>query len=141
MTYEVPGGRSGERGGEAASARISRRGLLGAAGGGALALGLAGAALTGAAPAARAARTDGVDAGDIPQPPQLPPGFWKTFTSQYFSVGDGVRLHAVTGGDGPPLLLIHGWPETWYAWRLVMPALARDFQVIAVDQRGIGLSD
>ena len=42
---------------------------------------------------------------------------------------------------GPPLLLVHGWPETWYAWRLLMPALARDFEVIAVDQRGIGLSD
>ena len=39
------------------------------------------------------------------------------------------------------MLLVHGWPETWYAWRLVMPALARDHQVIAVDQRGIGLSD
>ena len=36
---------------------------------------------------------------------------------------------------------MHGWPETWYAWRLLMPALARDFEVIAVDQRGIGLSD
>jgi pimeloyl-ACP methyl ester carboxylesterase len=47
----------------------------------------------------------------------------------------------VIGGDGPPLLLVHGWPETWYAWRMLMPTLARDFQVIAVDQRGIGLSD
>ena len=46
----------------------------------------------------------------------------------------------VTGGDGPPLLLVHGWPQTWYAWRLVMPALARDFQVIVPDQRGCGLS-
>ncbi len=46
----------------------------------------------------------------------------------------------VTGGDGPPLLLVHGWPQTWYAWRLVMPALARDFTVIAPDQRGCGLS-
>jgi pimeloyl-ACP methyl ester carboxylesterase len=54
---------------------------------------------------------------------------------------DDLRLHAVIGGDGPPLLLIHGWPQTWYAWRMVMPALARDFEVIAVDQRGIGLSD
>ncbi len=36
---------------------------------------------------------------------------------------------------------MHGWPETWYAWRLVMPVLARDFEVIAVDQRGMGLSD
>jgi pimeloyl-ACP methyl ester carboxylesterase len=52
-----------------------------------------------------------------------------------------VRLHAVIGGDGPPLLLVHGWPETWYAWRALMPALARDFEVIAVDQRGIELSD
>ncbi len=51
-----------------------------------------------------------------------------------------MRLHAVTGGDGPPLLLVHGWPQTWYAWRMLMPALARDFFVIAVDQRGIGLS-
>jgi pimeloyl-ACP methyl ester carboxylesterase len=38
-------------------------------------------------------------------------------------------------------LLIHGWPQTWYAWRMLMPALAKDFTVIAVDQRGIGLSD
>jgi pimeloyl-ACP methyl ester carboxylesterase len=36
---------------------------------------------------------------------------------------------------------VHGWPENWYAWRLLMPELARDFEVIAVDQRGIGLSD
>jgi pimeloyl-ACP methyl ester carboxylesterase len=46
----------------------------------------------------------------------------------------------VTGGDGPPLLLVHGWPQTWYAWRLIMPALARDFFVVAPDQRGTGLS-
>ena len=52
-----------------------------------------------------------------------------------------MRLHAVIGGNGPPLLLVHGWPQTWYQWRLVMPALARNFTVIAVDQRGIGLSD
>jgi pimeloyl-ACP methyl ester carboxylesterase len=52
-----------------------------------------------------------------------------------------VRLHAVTGSEGPPLLLVHGWPQTWYYWRLVMPDLARDYSVVAVDQRGIGLSD
>ena len=52
-----------------------------------------------------------------------------------------LRQHAVIGGDGPPLLLVHGWPQNWYAWRLVMPALARDFEVIAPDQRGIGLTD
>jgi pimeloyl-ACP methyl ester carboxylesterase len=72
--------------------------------------------------------------------PRLPIGFTDTFTSRFIDAGD-VRLHAVIGGDGPPLLLIHGWPGSWYYWRLVMPALARDFTVIAVDQRGIGLSD
>ncbi|HZA85096.1 MAG TPA: alpha/beta fold hydrolase [Actinomycetes bacterium] len=70
----------------------------------------------------------------------LPAGFTDTFTSRYVDTGE-LRLHAVTGGDGPPLLLVHGWPQTWYAWRMLMPALARDFQVVAVDQRGIGLSD
>jgi pimeloyl-ACP methyl ester carboxylesterase len=78
--------------------------------------------------------------GSVAGAPNLPAGFDDTFTSRYIETGD-VRLHAVIGGDGPPLLLVHGWPETWYAWRLLMPALARDFQVIAVDQRGIGLSD
>jgi pimeloyl-ACP methyl ester carboxylesterase len=72
--------------------------------------------------------------------PHLPAGFNDTFESRYIDAGD-VRLHAVIGGTGPPLLLIHGWPETWYAWRLLMPALAQDFRVIAVDQRGRGLSD
>ena len=78
--------------------------------------------------------------GSVSGAPNLPAGFTDTFTSRYIDTGD-VRLHAVIGGDGPPLLLVHGWPETWYAWRLLMPALARDFTVIAVDQRGIGLSD
>jgi ribosomal protein S18 acetylase RimI-like enzyme len=72
--------------------------------------------------------------------PNLPAGFTGTFTSRFVGTG-GLRLHAVTGGDGPPLLLVHGWPQTWYAWRMLMPSLARDFSVVAVDQRGIGLSD
>jgi pimeloyl-ACP methyl ester carboxylesterase len=72
--------------------------------------------------------------------PNLPEGFRDVFASRYVETGE-LRLHAVIGGDGPPLLLVHGWPETWYAWRLVMPALARDFQVVAVDQRGVGLSE
>jgi pimeloyl-ACP methyl ester carboxylesterase len=77
--------------------------------------------------------------GRRPRPPHLPAGFRRTFRSRFIDAGE-VRLHAVIGGKGPPLLLVHGWPENWYAWRRVMPALARDFQVIAVDQRGIGRS-
>jgi pimeloyl-ACP methyl ester carboxylesterase len=78
--------------------------------------------------------------GSVSGAPILPAGFTDTFTSRSIDTGT-LRLHAVIGGDGPPLLLVHGWPQTWYQWRLVMPALARDFQVIAADQRGIGLSD
>src|SRR5215813_9419186 len=78
--------------------------------------------------------------GSVSGAPNLPAGFADTFTSRYVDTGE-VRLHAVTGGDGPPLLLVHGWPQTWYAWRMLMPTLARDFFVVAVDQRGIGLSD
>src|SRR5919199_200586 len=77
--------------------------------------------------------------GSVSGAPNLPAGFTDTFTSRYIDTG-ALRQHAVTGGDGPPLLLVHGWPQTWYAWRLVMPALARDFSVVAPDQRGIGLS-
>ena len=72
--------------------------------------------------------------------PNLPEGLADTFTSRYIDTGE-VRLHAVIGGTGPALLLVHGWPETWYAWRLLMPTLAEHFTVIAVDQRGVGLSD
>ena len=78
--------------------------------------------------------------GSVSGAPGLPAGFMDTFESRYIDIGE-LRLHAVIGGDGPPLLLVHGWPETWYAWRLLMPALARNFEVVAVDQRGIGLSD
>jgi pimeloyl-ACP methyl ester carboxylesterase len=79
--------------------------------------------------------------GSVWGAPNLPAGFTDdTFTSRYIDTGQ-LRMHAVIGGQGPPLLLVHGWPQTWYAWRLLMPTLARDFQVIAVDQRGIGLTD
>jgi pimeloyl-ACP methyl ester carboxylesterase len=78
--------------------------------------------------------------GSVAEAPNLPAGFTDMFSSRYVDAED-VRMHAVIGGDGPPLLLVHGWPQTWYAWRMLMPTLARDFEVIAVDQRGIGLSD
>jgi pimeloyl-ACP methyl ester carboxylesterase len=78
--------------------------------------------------------------GSVSGAPNLPAGFTDTFTSRYIDT-HGLRQHAVIGGQGPPLLLVHGWPENWYTWRLLMPALARDFEVVAVDQRGVGLTD
>lgn len=53
---------------------------------------------------------------------------------------NGTRLHYVTAGEGPPVVLLHGWPQTWYEWRHVIDLLASDFQVVAPDLRGFGFS-
>ncbi|MFE0358089.1 alpha/beta fold hydrolase [Streptomyces nigra] len=71
--------------------------------------------------------------------PHLPAGFGDTFTSRTVDV-NGVELHAVVGGSGPALLLLPGWPQFWYCWRLMMPALAEHFTVVAADMRGMGAS-
>ncbi|MCB4821405.1 alpha/beta fold hydrolase [Roseicella aerolata] len=49
-----------------------------------------------------------------------------------------VRLHYVTAGEGPAVLLLHGWPQTWHMWRHVMPGLAARYRVVAPDLRGLG---
>jgi pimeloyl-ACP methyl ester carboxylesterase len=54
---------------------------------------------------------------------------------------NGISINAVTGGAGPPILLLHGWPETWWEWHKVMPLLAERFSVVAIDLRGAGFSD
>jgi pimeloyl-ACP methyl ester carboxylesterase len=54
------------------------------------------------------------------------------------AVVNGVQIHYVIGGHGDPVVLLHGLPETWYEWRHVMPALAKNYTVIAPDLRGLG---
>ena len=49
-----------------------------------------------------------------------------------------VRLHCVAGGDGPPVLLLHGYPQTHAMWHRVAPPLARHFTVVCPDLRGYG---
>lgn len=61
------------------------------------------------------------------------------FCHRMVRTGD-VDIHAVTGGAGPPLVLIHGFPQTWWAWRTVMPRLAAAHSVVAIDLRGAGHS-
>jgi pimeloyl-ACP methyl ester carboxylesterase len=51
---------------------------------------------------------------------------------------DGVTLHYVVSGRGPAVVLLHGWPQTWFEWRHVIPALAERYTVIAPDLRGLG---
>jgi len=64
--------------------------------------------------------------------------------SETIDVGDGVRLHVVMAGpeDGPPVLLIHGFPEFWYSWRRQIADLAeRGYRVAAPDLKGYNRSD
>jgi pimeloyl-ACP methyl ester carboxylesterase len=58
-----------------------------------------------------------------------------------YADSDGVKIHYVTAGKGPLLVMIHGFPDYWYSWRDQIPALAKHFQVVAIDMRGYNLSD
>jgi pimeloyl-ACP methyl ester carboxylesterase len=50
----------------------------------------------------------------------------------------GLRTHVATAGEGPPVVLLHGWPQHWYEWRDVIPLLAPHARVICPDLRGFG---
>ncbi|MFV3077621.1 alpha/beta fold hydrolase [Niveispirillum fermenti] len=78
--------------------------------------------------------------GTVTGVPDLPPGFTDLFTSVRVDSG---RLchHVVQGGDGPPLLMLAGWPQCWFAWRHLMPALAAHRRLVVADPRGVNLSD
>ena len=53
----------------------------------------------------------------------------------------GVRIHCVEHGSGPLVLLIHGFPESWYSWRHQLPVIAEaGFRAVAIDVRGYGRS-
>ena len=58
-----------------------------------------------------------------------------------FADSDGVKIHYVTAGKGPLVVLIHGFPDFWYSWRHQMEALSQNYQVVAIDQRGYNQSD
>ena len=59
---------------------------------------------------------------------------------RFLSAG-GLRTHVALAGSGPPLLLLHGWPQHWWMWRELIGPLARDHQVIAPDLRGFGWTE
>ncbi|MEM1120473.1 MAG: alpha/beta hydrolase [Bacteroidota bacterium] len=68
----------------------------------------------------------------------------KTFFPDFEDVDltiDGINIHAVKGGAGPPLLLLHGAPESHVMWKEIAPELAKQYSVIAPDLRGYGRSD
>jgi len=78
-------------------------------------------------------------ASDKPAPApgeQMPAGF-----SEHKTRVAGTGIDYVIGGHGPTLVLIHGYPQTWYEWHGIMPALAKHYTVIAPDLPGAGRSD
>ena len=58
-------------------------------------------------------------------------------THHDFETND-TRLHYVTAGSGFPIVLLHGWPQSWYCWRKLIPTLAKKYSIIAPDLRGLG---
>ena len=54
---------------------------------------------------------------------------------------DGVKIHYAEIGEGPLVIMVHGFPDYWYSWRYQIAALADDYRVVAIDTRGYNLSD
>ena len=98
----------------------------------ALLLGFGFAAIAGAGTAAIGSTNASSDVSDAALVRSLP-----GFENGYANV-NGTQLHYVSGGKGQPLVLLPGWPETWWEFHSIMPTLAARYRVIAVDLRGMG---
>jgi pimeloyl-ACP methyl ester carboxylesterase len=63
------------------------------------------------------------------------------YVTHHYADNQGVQIHYVQIGQGPLIIMIHGFPDFWYTWRNQMVALAPQFQIVALDLRGYNLSD
>ncbi|HEX9513914.1 MAG TPA: alpha/beta hydrolase [Puia sp.] len=70
------------------------------------------------------------------QPANPPPNF-----KHQIAEVNGIKIHYVIGGEGEPLVLVHGFGQNWYMWNRLLPQLSKHFTVIAPDLRGVGESD
>lgn len=76
-----------------------------------------------------------------PAPPPAPATRDTSLGTEGYALSGDVRIHYVTLGKGPLVVMIHGFPDYWFTWRHQMPALAESHQVVAIDQRGYNKSD
>ena len=108
------------------SVRTHRAKMIGTVGSMAIGLGLVGFAPT---------------RGQTPEP-AAPASTLLPGAEDGFVDSDGVKIHYVSLGkkEDPLLVMVHGFPDFWYSWRAQMPALAKNFHVVAIDQRGYNLS-
>ena len=65
---------------------------------------------------------------------------WPGFENRYEDV-NGINLHYVEGGSGSPVICLPGWPQTWYSFKNIAPALSKNYRVIVIDIRGMGTSE
>ena len=79
-------------------------------------------------------------AGGDPSRARASIGIMFTDFDHHMAFVNGQQIHYVRAGEGDPVVLLHGWPQTWYMWRKVIPALAEKYTVIAPDLRGFGQS-
>src|SRR5258708_39728488 len=63
------------------------------------------------------------------------------YVTHGYAENKGVKIHYASLGQGPLMIMVHGFPDFWYTWRHQMVALATQYQVVAIDQRGYNLSD
>ena len=63
------------------------------------------------------------------------------FGTSHYIDSSGIRIHAVEHGDGPLIVMIHGFPDFWYTWRHLMLALGQSYTTVAMDLRGFNYSD
>jgi pimeloyl-ACP methyl ester carboxylesterase len=72
----------------------------------------------------------------------FPEGAPMAGTNHRFVETNGIRMHVAEAGEGPLVILCHGFPECWYSWRHQLPALAAaGYHAVAPDQRGYGETD
>ena len=71
----------------------------------------------------------------------FPRTLWADDLTHGFVDSDGVKIHYVTQGEGPLVVMLHGFPDFWYTWRKQIPAIAQNYQVVAIDLRGYNKSD
>jgi epoxide hydrolase 4 len=96
-------------------------------------------------PAAHAASVSrdsscGASAGDrAPAPAGAGNDLWDR-VEHHFADSKGVRIHYAALGEGPLIVMVHGFPDFWYTWRRQMDALSHNYRTVAVDQRGYNLS-
>ncbi len=60
------------------------------------------------------------------------------FSTERLGLDEGIDFHLRVGGSGPPLLLLHGYPQTRVIWHKIAPSLAKRYTVVAADLRGYG---